>query len=144
MIAYIGFAVVVLGLLLSLIDVISGLIVPLVMITGVILAVLPLFVTPEFEERKLVESYTVLPIVSGVYAIKTCDEKVIFKYLDFEEEDKMIIDTLDSWNDIEEIEDNTTPMLNVYEQKTRKSLLTLPVTRYIDVLRIPKNSIITK
>lgn len=144
MISFVGFGVVVLALALSLLDIISGMMVPVVMITGAIFVVLPLFVTPEFEERKLIESYTVLPIVSGVYAIKTCDEKVIFKYLDFEEEDKVIIDTLDSWNEIEEIEDNSAPMLNVYEQETKKSWLTLPVTRYIDVLKIPKNSIITK
>lgn len=146
MLSYIGFGVIGISFLLLLLNVVSDMVAISIIFVGAILAIIPLFSQIQYGRRKLISQYKVIPIVDDVYAIKTCDGKVVFKYLDYEDNDKEVIDFLIARNEVVEIFELKEPVLKIYEEKAKRSFFSLPVveTRYIEVLEIPVNTIITK
>lgn len=142
----VGVGIFVLAMLLSLLGAVISKVMTVMAFVGFALIMLSFIVSKaEYEERELVASYKVLPIMSDVYAIKTCDNKVIFKYVD-DEDNKVLIDILGAWKEIVEIPEGKTPVLDVYKQKQKLTWRSLPALgeRYIEVLRIPEGSIVTE
>jgi len=147
MLFLVGVGIFALSMLLSvLVGTITNLMVAIAIIGLGIAFVAVVISKPKYGERKLYSSYKLLPITSGVYAVRTCDNKVVFKYEDFNDDGKVLIDILGVWKEVVEISEGELPVLNIYVQKSKKTWNSLPLMteRYIEVLRIPKGSIITE
>ena len=146
MLSYVGFGIMGVAFLLLLLNLVTDIVGMIIILVGAFFAIIPLFGKIQFGRRKLISKYKVLPIIDDVYAIKTCDGKVVFKYLDYEDNDKEVIDLLIDRNEVVEIFELEEPILKIYEEKAKRNFFSLPVveTRYIEVLEIPVNTIITK
>lgn len=147
MLSYIGIGVVVIGLLLTFGNICSNACVTFIVIIGILLFALPmLFWKVEYEEKQeLVSSYKLLPIFSNVYAIKTCDDKVIIKYIDSDQDNEVLIDTLGPWKEIVEISNSEELVINVYKRKVKKTWKSMPMLedRYIEEINIPKGTLVS-
>ena len=120
----------------------------LVAILGVIgfgLAVLSLVIPRKikFKNRELVYQYELLPIAENIYAIKMSDGKIVYNYIN--ENNESEIQATDSyWKEINEIETGEKACIKFYEKKPKFTFTTWPFveTREEIEINIPKGSII--
>ena len=115
MLSYVGFGIMGVAFLLLLLNLVTDIVGMIIILVGAFFAIIPLFGKIQFGRRKLISKYKVLPIIDDVYAIKTCDGKVVFKYLDYEDNDNEVIDLLIDRNEVVEIFELEEPILKIYE-----------------------------
>lgn len=100
---------------------------------------------PKYEKRELFCSCEVMPIVDDIYAIKTCENKILCRYVDFEDGDKVKIDVLEIYTDIVKMPKYHKPTLSIYERKLKNSWLHPGCSNiYVGILSIPEGSLLTE
>lgn len=100
-------------------------------------------ITPKYKKREFICSCEVVPIIGNVYAIKTHKNKILCKYVDFEDEDKVKIDVIEIKTDIVKISEDEKPTFYLYEQKLKNRWLHPGYNnKYIGVLSIPEGSVL--
>ena len=82
-----------------------------VVIQGFAYLIIAFFSKPRYKKRELYCSCEVLPITNGIYAISNSKNKILCKYVDFEDEDKVKIDVLGVDTDIVKMPENQKPTL---------------------------------
>lgn len=110
---------------------------------GVTLSVFLFPQKPSFKEPEFLCKYELLPVASNAYLIKTCNNKIVCRYINENNEEK--VDTIDScWKEINEVEIVEKASIKYYERKPKLSLTVLPFTesRIEVVVTIPKGTIV--
>lgn len=115
-------------------------------IIGFVLALLALIVPRKlkYKEKELVCEYDLLPIAENVYVIQISDGKIIYKYINEDNETK--VDTCVScWKEINELETDGTASIKFYERKPKITLTNWPFleSREEIEINIPKGTIIS-
>jgi len=98
---------------------------------------------PKYKERELLHEYELIPIAESVYAIKTCNGKIICKYINDGGEE--VIDIVESyWKTVNEIENIDKATIKYYEREPNFGLRTmfLMESRIEVDINIPKGTII--
>lgn len=100
---------------------------------------------PRYKKRELFCSCEVLPVAYDIYAVKTTKNKILCKYIDFEDENKVKIDVLEIDTDIVKMPENQKPTFYMYERKLKNAWLHPGCSnKYIGLLSIPENSVLSK
>ena len=118
----------------------------IIMILSLALLIIGMFSKPKYNGRKLLCSCELLPIVDNIYAIKTCQNKILCKYVDFEDENKVKIDIITIDCDIVKMLEWQSPKFYLYEQKIKNRwiLLSNYPDIYTGVLSIPENGLLVE
>ena len=102
-----------------------------------------IFSKPKYKKRVQIASYELLPIVPGVYAIRMSDNRVVCKYVDYEEEEIIQTNVLGSDTDIIISAECKKICLDVYVREIRnKWMFPGYYDMYIKVLNVPEGSVI--
>ena len=114
-------------------------------IIGFVLSLLALVVPRklEYKERELVYEYELLPIAENIYAIKMSDGKIVYNYIN--ENNESEIQATDSyWKEINEIKTGEKACIKFYEKKPKFTFTTWPFVQPREEIEIniPKGSII--
>lgn len=142
---YIFLCVFVIPLFLGMEGMIPGQIAATISGLGLIMMLVCTFSKPKYKEQELVVACELLPIVDGIYAIKTVKNKYLCKYIDNEDENKIKIDVVKVKTDILTMTEGEKPMLFLFETKAKNAwLLTNDYTMYNVVLSIPENSVLSE
>ena len=115
-------------------------------IIGFVLALLALIVPRKlkYKEKELVCKYDLLPIAENVYAIKMSNGKIVYKYIN-EDNESEIQATESYWKEIREIETGEKACIKFYEKKPKFTFTTWPFleSREEIEINIPKGTIIS-
>ena len=118
-------------------------IVGVICVLSLILMVVCALSKPKYKEKELFSWCELLPIMDGIYAIKTDKNKFLCKYIDNEDENKVKMDVINVKTDILTMTEGGKPTLFIFETKAKNAwLLPGDYTTYNVVLSIPEGSVL--